>query len=520
MAGGFTQTTGDVDVSVSFASDGDNSPTFLIETSDSIYVEGGEGYDQNSSLRMFGEGDAETSTTTIDFAAATGADVEDEVENVSFRISDIDWGDANHQDQVVINAFDAGGNPIPVTITPTAASNETIDGSTNTITAGLFAEDPDDESGSVLIEIPGPVAQVTISYSNLLDGTQAVFVSDVFFETIPADAISSDSLDGGADNDSIDGFAGDDTITGGTGNDTMTGGVGDDVFVLADGSGADVITDYDTGDTNNDGFFNDQLDVTGLTDAGGNPVNAWDVVVSDDGSGNALLSFPNGETIVLQGVTPAEVTGAQLLNAAGIPCFTDGTLIRTPRGEVPIETLKEGDLVTTLENGDQPIRWAGRRHLGPRELMAFPQHKPICIPEGVLGNYAPLFVSPLHGMVLDAAHLGEEMFARAKHLVDVPGPVRVANGKRRVTYHHLMFDAHQIVFANGALAESFYPGDCALEMYPAREVARIKALVPDLDTKPAAESYGPTARPFARRKDIHRDVDLRPRTNPFAIAAE
>ena len=107
----------------------------------------------------------------------------------------------------------------------------------------------------------------------------------------------------------IDGGAGADTITGGGGDDTLSGDGGafvgsDDVFVLSDGFGNDTITDFDIGDSNFDGIFNDQLDVTGLTDALGNPVNAWDVTVTDDGTGNALLTFPNGETLVLVGVAP------------------------------------------------------------------------------------------------------------------------------------------------------------------------------------------------------------------------
>ncbi|KMW58357.1 hemolysin-type calcium binding protein [Candidatus Rhodobacter oscarellae] len=505
VAAGFTQNTGDIDVSLSFTNDGNNDPIFTIETTDAVYVEAGEEFDANSSLFLFGDGDAATSTTTMDFAAATGAQVENAVENVSFRISDIDFAAGNHQDTVTINAYDANGNPVSVTITP--AGNDTVSG--NTISAGPTGETSADAAGSVLVEIAGPVSQIEIVYSNALTGTHGINVSDVFFETIPSTAVSSDSLDGGAGADVIDGMHGADTITGGTGNDTMTGGAGDDVFVLADGgSGADVITDFDTADTNGDGVFNDQFDVTGLTDAAGNPVNAWDVVVSDDGFGNALLSFPNGETVILQGVAPATVTGAQALSAAGIPCFTEGTLIRTPKGDVPIESLKVGDLVLTKDNGAMPLRWVGKRRLERRELKLFPEHSPVFIPTGVSGNYAPLLVSPLHGLLISNGLPGWGAFARAKHLAEAPGPVRVAHGKKRVTYIHLMFDAHQVIYANGAAAESFYPGEQALAMYPDAIVDELKDVVPGLGEKPVEDCYGPTARPFMKRKQVLRDVAL------------
>jgi len=517
VAGGFTQNTGEMDITVSFSNDGDNNPTFLIETSDPGYVETGEDYDPNSNLYLYGNGDGATSTTTIDFAASAGSTMSDEVENLSFRINDIDFFAGNHGDQVTVLAYDANGNPVPVTFTP--AGDDTVSG--NTITAGSGLDNPDDANGSVLIEIAGPVASIQIIYGNVLTGTQAIFVSDIYYDTIvDPTAGDADILSGGAGDDVLFGEDGADTLTGGTGNDTMTGGSGDDVFVIADGSGADVITDFDIGDTDGDGFFNDQLDVSGLTDSLGNPVNAWDVVITDDGLGNALLTFPNGETILLQGVSPAQVTGAQLLNAAGVPCFTPGTMIRTPRGEVLVETLKTGDRVTTLDNGAEEILWIGQRRLGPRDLLADPGLKPIHIPTGALGNYAPLLVSPLHGMLVseDQAIAGQRL-ARARHLAEAPGPVRVANGKKSVTYIHLMFARHQIVFANGAASESFYPGDCALRMFDATVLAELGRLIPGLGMRPAKAVYGPTARRFLKRSGVLRSFAPRARHRDLPATA-
>jgi Ca2+-binding RTX toxin-like protein len=515
VAGGVTQVVGGVEVNVSFTNTGNNNPTFLIETSDPNFVDAGEDFDPNSALRLFGNGDAATSRTRIDFTGVDGGGMSDEVENVSFRLSDIDSAVANHIDTITINAFDAAGNPVAVTITP--EGDDTVSG--NTITAGPDLDDPIDANGSALVEIAGPVAYFEIIYTNGLNLTHAVLVSDVFFDTIPAP--DDDLIDGGTGADVIDGGIGEDTITGGAGDDTLTGGAGDDVFVIDDGFGADVITDFDIADDDSNGFFNDQLDVSALTDAFGNPVNVWDVTVSDDGIGNALLTFPNGETIVLQGVAPAAVTGAQLLNAAGVPCFTEGTFIRTPRGEIPVEALKLGDRVLTLDNGAQEIRWIGKRSLGPRELLAQPELKPICIPQGVMGNYAPLFVSPQHAMLLnDPASPAPDttVLARAKHLAEMAGPIRVAHGKKQVTYIHLMFDAHQVIFANGAATESFYPGRCALDMFPASVLKEIADVVPALRHQPAEAAYGPTARPMMKRKDVLKLRDLHQAMQGFGPA--
>ncbi len=267
VAAGFTQTTGQMEVSVSFANTGNNNPTFTIETSDTLYVDGGETFDTNSSLFLFGQGDAATSTTTIDFAATTGADVSDEVENVAFRINDIDWGNNNHTDIVTVNAYDANGVPVTVTLTP--GGGDTVSG--NTITAEQVAESSASQGGSVLVEIAGPVQQIEIIYENGQFNTQGINVTDIEFDLIPqasdddsieagggADTVfgedgsdtlgggdGNDSLDGGDGADSIDGDGGDDTISGGSGDDTLDGGTGSDT--LYGGDGDDILREGSTG---------------------------------------------------------------------------------------------------------------------------------------------------------------------------------------------------------------------------------------------------------------------------------
>ncbi len=118
-------------------------------------------------------------------------------------------------------------------------------------------------------------------------------------------------------------------------------GSGRDTLVLADGSGADTVEGFDLTDSG-DGSTNDQLDVTGLTDAGGNPVNVHDVTVGDDGSGNAVLTFPNGESLTLLGVAPAELDSYAALASIGIP-EPDYIVTGTTSGEL-IDGAYVGDI--------------------------------------------------------------------------------------------------------------------------------------------------------------------------------
>ena len=318
-------------------------------------------------------------------------------------------------------------------------------------------------------------------------------------DTISADA-GNDMVFGGTGQDTIFGGTGNDILSGDGGDDTLTGGAGNDTFAFARAGGNDRIVDFDTGDANGDGFTNDQLDVSDLRTATGDPVTAWDVTVSDDGFGNARLTFPEGESIVLQGVAPSQMATAGQRYRAGIPCFTPDTMILTPRGERPIGALRVGDLVVTRDNGPQAIAWIGHRDLDQTDLTYNPALQPVLIRAGALGNERSLLVSPQHAILADRG--GEEALVRATHLARLQGGrVRIARGVKAVTYIHLMFDAHQVILSNGLWSESFYPGPQALAMLATPELVELLALFPAL-AQGAANAIGPVARDVARWHDL------------------
>ena len=68
-----------------------------------------------------------------------------------------------------------------------------------------------------------------------------------------------------------------------------------------------------------------------------------------------------------------------------------------------------------------------------------------------------------------------------------------------VTYVHVLFDRHEIIFANGAASESYHPGAYGLQSIadPARD--ELFRLFPALRVNPA--DYGPTSRPCIRARD-------------------
>ncbi len=188
------------------------------------------------------------------------------------------------------------------------------------------------------------------------------------------------------------------------------------------------------------------------------------------------------------------------------PCLVRGTRVLTPRGEVAVEDLTAGDLVVTQDHGALPLRWIGSTTLDAAELGARPALAPIRIKAGALGDGLPrrdLRVSPQHAMLLrdwraEIVAGVDEALAPAELLVN-DATIR-PEAVDRVEYFHLLFDTHQVIFAEGAATESYRPcGENHRAFDPARQ-AEILALFPALATD--ASAYGPAARPVLRADDL------------------
>jgi len=187
-------------------------------------------------------------------------------------------------------------------------------------------------------------------------------------------------------------------------------------------------------------------------------------------------------------------------------CVCRGTLIDTPDGPRRVETLSPGDMVTTLDEGAQPVRWIGSRRVGAEEMSADPSLRPIVIRSGALGGDLPwrdLRVSPQHCVLQSGwqaqLYYGEdEVLAPARSLVDGRG-VTVDEEAEEAEYFHLLLDRHQILLTEGAPTESFLPGAWSLGMLSARSRLELLRQFPHLFDDPAA--YGPAARPVVRRRE-------------------
>lgn len=190
-----------------------------------------------------------------------------------------------------------------------------------------------------------------------------------------------------------------------------------------------------------------------------------------------------------------------------IPCFTAGTMIATPRGEVKVEDLKAGDRVLTRDNGIQTITWAGAKRIDPKTMKRNPALRPILIKAGALGNGLPdrdLRLSPTHRVLvvseLAQLYFGEtEVLVAAKHLLTM-NDVSIAKAPYE-TYYHFMCARHELVLSDGAWTESFQPGDYSLKGLDDDQRSELFMLFPELETQEGVQAFG-TARRTLRRGEV------------------
>lgn len=341
--------------------------------------------------------------------------------------------------------------------------------------------------------------------------------NDTLFGDEGQDSLSGgdddDSLDGGTGDDTLQGDAGDDTLVGGAGQDLLTGGAGDDVFIEVAGDGADTISDFNTGNSGllNDGdqsnndfvdlsnFYNENT-LNAVNGSDGDASNDFDhamqMLKADhaDGRIDGVIDgkdysehIGDVDLTLLSDGTNAVLADDLTYDNTNVVCFTPATKIITRKGERPVEALKVGDEVMTLDHGYQPIRWIGSRTISADIQRSEPRLRPICLKARSLSAQLPYedtYVSPQHrflirSKVADRMFGESEILVSAKKLLSHDG-VYVKDGIEDVTYLHIMFDQHEIIFANGAPAESLYLGAQAIQSMDQAAIEEIALIFPQV----------------------------------------
>ncbi|OWU83921.1 hypothetical protein ATO6_16025 [Oceanicola sp. 22II-s10i] len=172
-------------------------------------------------------------------------------------------------------------------------------------------------------------------------------------------------------------------------------------------------------------------------------------------------------------------TENQLRRFAEVACvsFTRGTRITMASGmQVPIEDLEVGDRVLTRDDGVQQVRW-----IGHSTVRAVGEFAPIQISAGTLNNEHDLLVSPDHRLFIyqreDTLGAGRhEVLVRARHLLN--GDTITQHEGGFVEYFQLLFDSHQIIYAEGIAAETLLVDTRTRPALPPELDARLAAALP------------------------------------------
>ena len=140
-----------------------------------------------------------------------------------------------------------------------------------------------------------------------------------------------------------------------------------------------------------------------------------------------------------------------------ISCLLRGTKISTPSGERPVQELQIGDEVQTLA-GRETIKWIGYTKFTKEEGRAWQDIvMPVRVARFAIDDHTPhcdLYLSPWHCLYFDKALIP------VKYLVN---EVSIAQGTpsdmSAIEYYHFELDTHEVMYAEGALVESFIDDD-------------------------------------------------------------
>jgi hypothetical protein len=228
----------------------------------------------------------------------------------------------------------------------------------------------------------------------------------------------------------------------------------------ASGLGGITITGFGVGDT---------IDVTGF--AATSETFASNVLTLTEGASHETLivlgSFTSGDFQI----STYNSTGTSIVD-----CFAAGTRIGTPTGNVFVEDLVVGALVSAHFAGAAPVQWIGRRdvdcahHPRPRDVW------PVRVSAGAFGPATPsrdLLMSPNHGVYIGKALIPVRLLINDTTIVQIP-----VDG---ITYYHVELPTHDLLSAEGMLAESYLDAGDRSNFANGGEPVRLH---PDFATRP------------------------------------
>lgn len=137
-------------------------------------------------------------------------------------------------------------------------------------------------------------------------------------------------------------------------------------------------------------------------------------------------------------------------DSPALVCFCAGTQITTPDGEVAVEHLEVGDIVTTASGAKRRISWIGSgRVLATRGRRS--EATPVIVRRNALADNVPdrdLRITKGHSLYIDGVLIPVENLINHRSIL-------WDDRAQEVEIYHIELDTHDVLLANGAPAESY-----------------------------------------------------------------
>ncbi|WP_306046547.1 Hint domain-containing protein [Nioella sp. MMSF_3534] len=188
---------------------------------------------------------------------------------------------------------------------------------------------------------------------------------------------------------------------------------------------------------------------------------------------------PAGETI---SSWPANFSSFTVDQTAFTPCFLGGVEIDTPSGTVRVEELAIGDKIRSWKGSSVTVKWVGHKTVSTRFARA-ERLMPVRFAAGSLGDGLPqsdLTVTADHGMLVDGVICHAGALVNGTTIRRVP----LAEMGDSYTVYHVETEAHEIILANGAPAETFIDNVSRRAFDNFAEFEALYGDVPEMDELP------------------------------------
>lgn len=223
----------------------------------------------------------------------------------------------------------------------------------------------------------------------------------------------------------------------------------------------------------------------------------------DDGAGHTAYATRGVEISVLKGDGTQSFTQTRIpahpIFEAAFSAFGRGTMIATPGGEVAIEDLLPGDMVSTGSGGRARVEWIGACAFAKLENARRPRfvrvmsdafgmsrpHSFVTLGQGARVLQTPLSLRGQMGPASLLTHITSFEDGDSVIPLAPPTPVQM---------FHIMLRRHATIRASGLECETYHPGNTALRALPRSLQNRFLSLFPQISDP---SDFGPQVHPRA-----------------------